>query len=152
MERIDASICDPYELIVSYPIVYNKNKFNNHDSGFNNNEYEKQFEMSKLLNLKNNEIDTFNLNDSKYKKLFTGIELYGKYVVFEDRYETLYPNGALLYESNCTYNNTDFAEERVNYKCAYKRDIFFNREEEEKNDLVNDPNFQNLHKVHLTQR
>jgi hypothetical protein len=141
MERIDASLCDPYEIIVSYPIVYNKNKFNNYDSGFNNNEYKKKFEMGKILNLKNNEVDTFNLNDSIYKELCTGIELYGKDIVFEDRYETLYPNGALLCESNCTYNNTDFAEERVNCKCAYKQEISFNREEEEKNDLVNDPNF-----------
>ena len=141
MERIDASICDPYELIISYPIIYNKNRFNDYDSGFNNNEYKTKFEMGKILNLKNNEIDTFNLNDSIYKDLCTGIELNGKDIVFEDRYETLYPNGALLCESNCTYNNTDFAEERVNCKCAYKQDIFFNREEEEKNDLVNDPNF-----------
>jgi len=141
MKPIDASVCDPYELIISYPIIYNKNRFNDYDSGFNNNEYKKKFEMGKLLNLKNNEIDTFNLNDSIYKNLCTGIELYGKDIVFEDRYETLYPNGALLCESNCTYNNTDFAEERVNCKCAYKQGIDFNRKEEEKNDLVNDPNF-----------
>ena len=141
MKPIDASVCDPYELFISYPIIYNKNRFNDYDSGFNYNEYKKKFEMGKLLNLKNNEIDTFNLNDSIYKNLCTGIELYGKDIVFEDRYETLYPNGALLCESNCTYNNTDFAEERVNCKCAYKQGIDFNRKEEEKNDLVNDPNF-----------
>jgi len=141
MKIIPASVCDPYELIISYPIIYNKNRFNDYDSGFNNNEYKNKFEMGKLLNLKNNEIDTFNLNDSIYKNLCTGIELYGKDIVFEDRYETLYPNGALLCESNCTYNNTDFAEERVNCKCALKQGIDFNRKEEEKNDLVNDPNF-----------
>ena len=141
MERIDASVCDPYELTISYPIIYNKNKFNDYSSGFNNNEYQTKFEMGKILNLRNSDFDTFNFNDSLYKNLCIGIELNGKDVVFEDRYEILYPNGALLCESNCTYNNTDFAEERVNCKCAYKQDIFFNRVEEEKNDLVNDPNF-----------
>ena len=141
MERIDATICDPNEIIISYPIVYNKNKFDNYDSGFNNNEYKKKFEIGKKLYQNNPKIDTFNSNDSLYKDLCIGIEIDGKDLVFEDRYEVLYPNGALLCESNCTYNNTDFEEERVNCICNYKEDIDFNRVEEGKNDLINDPNF-----------
>ena len=35
MEKLDASVCDPYELIISYPIFFNKNKFNNYESGIN---------------------------------------------------------------------------------------------------------------------
>ena len=141
MERIHATVCDPNEIIISYPIVYNKNKFDNYESGFNNNEYKKKFEIGKKLYQKNPEIDTFNSNDSLYKDLCIGIEIDGKDLVFEDRYEVLYPNGALLCESNCTYNNTDFEEERVNCRCNYKGDIDFQRVEEEKNDLINDPNF-----------
>jgi hypothetical protein len=130
MERIDATLCDPNEIIISYPIVYNKNKFDNYESGFNNNEYKKKFEIGKKLYQKNPEIDTFNSNDSLYKDLCIGIEIDGKDLVFEDRYEALYPNGALLCESNCTYNRTDFEEERVNCKCNYKEDIDFKRVEE----------------------
>ena len=62
-------------------------------------------------------------------------------MVFEDRINILYPNGALLCETNYTYNSTDFEEERVNCKCIYKQEIDFERVVEEKNDLVNDPNF-----------
>ena len=47
MERIDASVCDPYEILVSYPIVFNKNRYNNYESGFNDNEYKKKFDIGK---------------------------------------------------------------------------------------------------------
>jgi len=141
MKRIVGTLCDPNEIIISYPIVYNKNNFDNYDSGFNNNEYKKKFEIGKRLYLKNPELDTFNSNDSLYKDLCIGIEIDGKDLVFEDRYEVLYPNGALLCENNCTYNNTDFEEERINCRCNYKVDIDFERVEKGKNDLINDPNF-----------
>ena len=141
MEQIDLSICDPYELIVSYPIFFNKNKFNNYDSGFNNNEYKKKFEIGKELYNKNNELDTFDFNNSLYKDLCIDIVINGKDLILKDRYEYLYPNGALLCESNCTYNSTDFDKERVNCKCTYKKEFDFDRVEQEKNDLVKDPNF-----------
>ena len=141
MEQIDLSVCDPYEIIVSYPIVFNKNKYNNYESGFNNNEYKKKFEIGKELYKKNNEVDTFDLKNSLYKDLCVGIEINGKDLILEDRYEYLYPNGALLCESNCTFKNTDFDEERINCKCTYKMDFDFDRVEQENNDLVNDPNY-----------
>ena len=141
MVKIEANLCDPNEIIISYPIVYNKNRFDDYESGFNNNEYKKKFEIGKKLYQKNPEIDTFNANDSLYKDMCIGIEIDGKDLVFEDRYEVLYPNGALLCESNCTYNRTDFEEERINCKCNYKEIIDFERVEKGKNDLINDPNF-----------
>ena len=141
MKKIDASVCDPYEILISYPLVFNKNKYDDYNSGFNNNEYKKKLDMGKKLHQRNNEYDTFNPNNTLYKEFCTGIELDGKDLVFEDRYNVLYPNGALLCETNCTYNSTDFEEERVNCKCTYKQEIDFARVIEEKNDLVNDPNF-----------
>ena len=141
MDRIDASVCDPYEILISYPIVFNKNRYNNYESGFNDNEYKKKFDIGKKLHLKDNELDTFNSNDTLYKDLCLGIEIDGKDLVLEDRYQFLYPNGAVLCESNCTFNSTDFDEERINCKCSYKEDIDFKRVENEKNDLLNDPNF-----------
>ena len=141
MKKLDASVCDPYEILISYPLVFNKNKYDDYDSGFNNNEYKKKLEMGKKLHQRNNEYDTFNPNNTLYKEFCTGIELDGKDLVFEDRYNVLYPNGALLCETNCTYNSTDFEEERVKCKCTYKQEIDLDRVIEEKNDLVNDPNF-----------
>jgi len=141
MKKIDASVCDPYEILISYPLVFNKNKYDNYNTGFNNNEYKKKLEMGKILHQRNNEYDTFNPNNTLYKEFCTGIELDGKDLVYEDRINVLYPNGALLCEGNCTYNSTDFEEERVNCKCTYKQEIDFERVQEEKNDLINDPNF-----------
>ena len=141
MERIDASICEPYEILISYPIAFNKNRYNNYASGFNDNEYKNKFEIGKNLHQINNEFDTFNSNDTLYKDLCTGIEIDGKDLVLEDRFQYLYPNGAVLCESNCTFNKTDFDNERVYCKCSYKEGIDFQRKENEKNDLINDPNF-----------
>ena len=141
MERIYASICEPYEILISYPIAFNKNRYNNYASGFNDNEYKSKFEIGKNLHQINNELDTFNSNDTLYKDLCTGIEIDGKDLVLEDRFKYLYPNGAVLCESNCTFNKTDFDNERVYCKCSYKEGIDFKRQENEKNDLINDPNF-----------
>ena len=141
MEKIDASVCEQYEIIISYPIAFNKNRYNNYASGFNNNEYKNKFEKGKNLYGINNELDTFNSNNTLYKDFCLGIEIDGKDLVLEDRYQYLYPNGAVLCESNCTYNRTDFDNERIYCKCSYKDGIDFKRKENEKNDLINDPNF-----------
>ena len=55
-------------------------------------------------------MDTFDFNNSLYKDVCTSIEIDGKDLVLEDKYEFLYPNGALLCESNYTFNNTDFVK------------------------------------------
>ena len=141
MEKIDASVCSPNEIIVSYPIFFNKNRYNDYESGYNSNAYKKKFYIGKELFNKNNNIDTFDFNNSLYKDVCTGIEIDGKDLILEDRYEYLYPNGALLCESNCTFNNTDFENERINCKCSYKVDFDLKRKEEEKNNILEDPNF-----------
>ena len=61
-----------------------------------------------------NEIDTFNYNNTIYKNFCRGLEIDGKDLVFEDRYKYLYPNDKILCESNCIMNNTDFELERIN--------------------------------------
>ena len=121
MEKIEGSICSPHEIIISYPIFFNKNKFNNFLEGKNDNEYLKKFLIGKELHEKNPEIDTFNKENKVYKDLCLGIELEGKDLVLEERYNYLYPNNKSLCESNCTMNNTDFDLERINCLCTYKR-------------------------------
>ena len=141
MTKIDGAICDPYEILISYPISFTKNKFNNYDSGINDNKYKKQFEIGKKLHEKNREIDTFNKDNKVYKDLCLGIEIDGKDLVLEDRYKYLYPNNVTLCESNCTMDSTDFVLERINCKCTYKEIIDFKRVDQDTNDILNDPNF-----------
>ena len=138
-EKFDALVCEPYEILISYPLCLSK--FDKYVDGINQNEYRKKFEIGKELHYKDNEIDTFNFNNTIYTHFCKELEINGKDLVFEDRYKYLYPNNKLLCESNCTMNNTDFDLERVNCLCTYKDVFDFNRKEEEINDILNNPDF-----------
>ena len=138
-QKLDALVCEPYEMLISYPLLLSK--FDKYIDGINQNEYRKRFEIGKELNKIDNEIDTFNYNNTVYTHFCKELEINGKDLVFEDRYKYLYPNNKLLCESNCTFNNTDFDHERVNCLCTYKDVFDFNRTEEEINDILNDPDF-----------
>ena len=138
-EKLDAFVCEPYEILISYPLCLRK--FDKYINGINQNEYRKRFDIGKELYHKDNEIDTFNYNNTIYTHFCKELEINGKDLVFEDRYKYLYPNNKLLCESNCTMNNTDFELERVNCFCTYKNVFDFNRTEEEINDILNNPDF-----------
>ena len=141
MEKIEGSICAPYEIAISYPIAFNKNRFNKFDGGINDNNYLKKFQIGKELHRKDHEIDTFNKENKVYKDICIGVELNGRDLVLEERYDYLYPNNISLCESNCTMKNTDFDLERINCMCTYKEIFDFNRKDEDTNDIINDPNF-----------
>jgi len=128
-EKIDASVCSPYEIIISYPLVLDR--YDNYINGINKNEYKKLFDIGKELYMKNNKVDIFNYNNTAYKDICTGIEINGKDLVLEDRYKYLYPNDVFFCEDNCTMNNTDFELERINCLCNYKHQIEFEREDED---------------------
>ena len=140
MEKIEG-VCLPNEIEISYPIVSNKNNFNNYESGVNDNDYLKKFNIGKLLHNKDPEIDTFNKENKIYKDICIGVELNGKDLVLEERYNYLYPNNISLCESNCTMKNTDFDLERINCMCTFKEIFDFNRIDEDTNNILNDPNF-----------
>ena len=142
MEKIEGSICSPYEIQISYPIFFSKNKFNNFETGFNENNYLKQFKMGKELYEKDPKADSFNKDNKIYKDQCYGVEINGKDIVFEERYNILYPNNISLCESNCTMNNTDFDLERINCMCTYKEIFDFYRVDLESNDILHDPNFE----------
>ena len=86
-------------------------------------------------------VDTFNKDNEAYKDLCMGLELDGKDIVFEERYDILYPNNVSLCESNCTMKSTDFDLERINCMCTYKEIMDFDRIDEDNNDLLGNPNF-----------
>jgi len=134
--EINESTCDPYELIISYPLTLNR--FNNYIGGLNQNEYRKKFEIGKKLYLRDNNIDTFNFNNTVYKNFCRSLEIDGKDLVFEDRYKYLYPNKKILCEDNCIMNNTNFELERIICLCSYKVNFELNREDEVV-DIFNDP-------------
>ena len=142
MKKIDGAICSPYEILISYPISFNKNRFNQFVGGINQNDYMKKFEIGKQLHKENSEIDTFNSENKVYKDLCVGVEINGKDLVLEDRLNNLYPNNISLCESNCTMDSTDFDLERINCKCTYKEIIDFKRIDERTNDIINDPNYE----------
>ena len=138
-EELDAHVCQPYEILISYPLVFNK--FDKVIDGIVQNEYRTKFQIGKDLYHMDNEIDTFNYNNTIYKNFCRGLEIDGKDLVFEDRYKYLYPNNKILCESNCTLNNTDFELGRVNCLCPYKYILDLKRIEKQTNDILNDPNF-----------
>ena len=141
MEKLEGSICSPYEILISYPIFFNKHKYNAYEDGINNNNYTKLFEIGKQLHEDDPDFDTFNKDNIIYKELCKRVEIDGKDLVLEERYNYLYPNNVSLCESNCTMNNTDFELQRINCNCTYKEIFDFYRIDEDKNDILNDPNF-----------
>ena len=141
MEKLEGSICSPYEILISYPIFFNKHKYNAYEDGINNNNYTKLFQIGKMLHEDDPDFDTFNKDNIIYKELCKRVEIDGKDLVLEERYNYLYPNNVSLCESNCTMNNTDFELQRINCNCTYKEIFDFYRIDEDKNDILNDPNF-----------
>jgi len=137
-EKLDALVCDPYEILVSYPLFLER--FNDMVGTDNNNEYLEKFNIGKALYEQDSTINTFDYNSFIYKNFCRGLEYNGKDLVFEDRYKNLYPNNVLLCENNCTINNTDFKNKRVNCLCTYKKDFDFDREEKV-DDIFNNPNY-----------
>ena len=138
-ERMDALVCEPNEIVVSYPLCLDK--FDRKEGDVDQNEFKDKFDLGKKLYEDDNSIDTFNFNNTIYKDFCRGLEIDGKDLVFEDRYKYLYPYNKILCESNCTLNNTDFELERVNCLCAYKGDFDFYRKEDETNDIFNDEKY-----------
>jgi len=137
-EKLDALVCDPYEILVSYPLFLER--FDDMVGTDNNNEYLEKFNIGKALYEQDDTINTFDYNSFIYKNFCRGLEYNGKDLVFEDRYKNLYPNNVLLCENNCTINNTDFKNKRVNCLCTYKKDFDFDREEKV-DDIFNNPNY-----------
>ena len=134
-EKLDALVCAPYEICISYPLNFSKYKEDD-----NENEYLTKFNYGKDLYSQDSTINSFDFNSPIYKNFCRGVEINGKDLVFEDRYEELYPNKMLLCENNCTMKNTDFELKRINCFCKYKGDIDFDRKEEV-DDIFNNPNY-----------
>lgn len=127
---LDASVCEKNELVISYPITYllkHKNKLRNLDLEMDDEEEILQkFNLGKMINEKDNSIDTFNFNSSIYSDICIPVEIEGKDLVLEDRINYLFPNYSFC-ESICIYDYTDFVEERIYCNCSIKSGIDIDR-------------------------
>ena len=85
-----------------------------------------QFLLGKELYLQDNEIDIFNFENKIYNDMCYPLEIDGKNLILEDRFNYLYPIFTFC-ESNCIYNNTDFINERINCYCSPKDQVKLDR-------------------------
>ena len=86
-----------------------------------------KYNLGKEINEMYPNIDTFNSKNEIYTDFCATIEINGKDLVLEDRINYLFPHYSLC-EQNCTYNHTDFEEERVYCDCSLKTEFDVNRE------------------------
>ena len=128
--KLDASVCERNELVISYPLTYllkNKKKLRALED-LELIEISDKFERGKLLYEKDKSIDSFNYNSTIYSNICYPIEVNGKDLTLENRISYFYPNYSFC-ESSCVYDYTNFAEERIYCNCSIKLKIDLEREQ-----------------------
>lgn len=140
-QELDASICQHNSIKISYPLHDLISKYDNRKKKKKRNlEYVKvelisnnkdslreKLDKGKEIIGKYSDIDIFNINDKLYSDICFAIEVDGKDLILEDRINYFYPDMSLC-ENNCTYNHTDFVNERIYCDCSFKQEFDFNRE------------------------
>ena len=139
-QELDATVCEHNSIKISYPVHDLINKYDalmknlrkleyiNIDLISNNKEsLREKFDKGKEIVGDYSDIDIFNINDKIYSDICIAVEVDGKDLVLEDRIKYFYPQLSLC-ENNCTYNHTDFTNERIYCDCSYKIEFDFERE------------------------
>ena len=138
-QEIDASICPHGSLKISYPFFNILNQYNQKSrrnletimiSIKNENDLNlvtEKYNIGKKINEKYPSVDSFNSKEGIYTDFCSSLEINGKDLALEDRLNVLLPHYSLC-EQNCTYNRTDFEEERIYCDCSYKNEFDLNRE------------------------
>ena len=148
-KELDMSACYNKKIKISYPfskILENyANNFKKHrnletlkldiESEDINSLIEK-YNIAKKIHGEYPEIDIFNSGDYIYTNYCSSIQVNGTDVVIEDRINSLYPHYALC-EQNCTYNHTDYTEERIYCDCTLKTEFDIKRNHPE-NVVINE--------------
>ena len=148
-KELDMSACYNKKIKISYPfskILENyANNFKKHrnletlkldiESEDINSLIEK-YKIAKKIHEEYPEIDIFNSGDYIYTNYCSSIQVNGTDVVIEDRINSLYPHYALC-EQNCTYNHTDYTEERIYCDCTLKTEFDIKRNHPE-NVVINE--------------
>ena len=140
-KELDASGCGHKAIKISYPFM---NIISNYDkiskkrrileaamidikSENDLSTLSEKYNIGKEINGEYSSIDSFNSKDSIYTDFCTAVVINGKDLVLEDRMNYLLPHYSLC-ERNCTYNHTDFEEERIYCDCPFKNEFDLNRE------------------------
>ena len=137
-EELDGSICEHHTIRISYPIHELISKF---DSLIK----QRNLEFMKLDLTSNNKVtlrekvdkgkeiielypdtDTFNIDDKLYSDICIPVQVDKKDLVLIDRINYFHPQMSLC-ENNCTYNHTDFYNERIYCDCNFKKEFDFKR-------------------------
>ena len=136
-ELIQMDVCEDNSILISYPLSSILNNFptrnrktrklqESDEADVLDLNFREKFLLGKELYLQDNEIDIFNYENKIYNDMCYPLEINGKNLILEDRFNYLYPNFAFC-ESNCKYNNTDFILERINCYCSPKQEIVLAR-------------------------
>ena len=93
----------------------------------NKDSLREKLDKGKEINEKYPDVDIFNINDKMYSNICIAVEVDGKDLILQDRFNYFYPQMSLC-ENNCTYNHTDFVNERIYCDCSFKKEFDFRRE------------------------
>ena len=139
-QELDATVCEHNSIKISYPVHDLINKYDKMMKSLRKLEYIKidltsnnkdslreKLDKGKEIIQDYSETDIFNINDRIYSDICVAVEVDGKDLILEDRINYFYPQIALC-ENNCTYNSTDFVNERIYCDCSYKIEFDFGRE------------------------
>ena len=139
-QELDASVCEHNSIKISYPVHDLINKFDKMMRNMRKLEYMKidltsnnrdslreKLDKGKEIIVDYPDTDIFNIDSKIYTDICVAVEVDGKDLVLEDRVNYFYPQLSLC-ENNCTYNHTDFINERIFCDCSYKTEFDFDRE------------------------
>ena len=139
-QELDASVCEHNSIRISYPVhdlisrydklTKNRRKLEYMKISLTSNNKEslrEKLDKGKEIFDEYPAIDIFDINAKIYSDICMAVEVDGKDLVLEDRIDYFYPQLSLC-ENNCTYNRTDFVNERVYCDCSYKTEFDFDRE------------------------
>ena len=148
-EELDMSACYNKKMEISYPFSKILENYENNLKKHRNLETVKldieskdisslieKYNIAKKINGEYPEIDMFNSNDYIYTNYCSSIQVNGTDIIIEDRINSLYPHYALC-ERNCTYNHTDYNEDRIYCDCTLKTEFDIKRDHPE-NVVINE--------------
>mgnify|MGYP002623830887 CR=1 FL=1 len=148
-KELDMSACYNKKIKISYPFSNILKNYQNNFKKHRNLEIFKldiksnditslteKYNIAKKINEEYPEIDIFNSNNYIYTNYCSSIQVNGTDLTIEDRINSLYPHYALC-EQNCTYNHTDYNEERIYCDCTLKTEFDIKRDHPE-NVVINE--------------
>ena len=134
-KNLDASVCEHNSIRISYPVHNLINRYDKMRAKLRMLEYMKidltsnnkdslreKIDKGKEITAYYPNTDIFDINDKFYSDMCTSVKVNGKDLVIEDRINFFYPKLSLC-ENNCTYNHTDFINERIYCDCSYKTEF-----------------------------